>query len=143
MEKKDNPKGPIGLLLQGLHLYAAALSPDMTICRHKEAPISINHLPWQHLAIEVEHLAARARYQQVAQTRTLLGKQRQEIDHHVLDKAVKALKEEDALWIRTIMHLGRWAPDKLTAFQEDNDGAACYVDNPKLTCCTPFGTVQN
>ena len=55
-KQKDNPRGPVGLLLQGLHLYAAALSPDMTICRHEEAPISINHLPWQHLAIEVEHL---------------------------------------------------------------------------------------
>ena len=55
-KQKDNLKGPIGLLLQDLHLYAAALSPDLIIHRHNESPISISHLPWQHLAIEVEHL---------------------------------------------------------------------------------------
>ena len=103
-------------------MIGAALSPALDIHTIKEVPISIMQLPWQHLAIVVEQTAARARQLQVCMARTVFQQQLHEVDHSTLELATRGRNEEDLMWLRTLMHRGRWTADKLSSFQAGTDG---------------------
>ena len=56
-----HPKGPVGYLLESVHLQAAALDRNLVIKQHNQPDIDIRGAPFQYLAILTREMAARNR----------------------------------------------------------------------------------
>lgn len=44
------PRGPIGLLIQNLAEMAAAITPNLTIHKHKEATVNLATMPYKRIS---------------------------------------------------------------------------------------------
>ena len=61
LRNQCKPKGPIGYLLESLHLQAAALDEDFCIVKAGQAKISVQKTPYQALAQQVRDMTAKSR----------------------------------------------------------------------------------
>ena len=62
----------MGLLLIATNMIGAAMSNELHIHQHQEAPLDIYNVPWQHLGPMLEEKALQARIYDATQPRTLL-----------------------------------------------------------------------
>ena len=96
MRKQCDPKGPVGFLLETLHLNGSVLDINKTIRQYNQPPLNIEHAPHQQLAPIVRQYAMRNRTIRACGTREeTVGLM--EIDKEATTADKKKLSEEDRL----------------------------------------------
>ena len=61
LRKQCNPQGPIGFLLETVHMQASTLDEDFIVRQWNQPPISVFRTPYQHLRPLIRQAAMRNR----------------------------------------------------------------------------------
>ena len=69
MRRKCKPKGPVGYLLETIHLQASAIDEAKVIHQHNQPPIDLLEAPYQHLTPMIKSAVARNRTKKAGNTR--------------------------------------------------------------------------
>ena len=96
MRKQCDPKGPVGFLLETLHLNGSVLDVNKTIRQYNQPPLNIEHGPHQQLVPIVRQYAMRNRTIRACGTREETDGL-MEIDREATTANKKKLSEEDRL----------------------------------------------
>ena len=116
--RENQPMGPIGLLIQTVHLIGGIINAELSILMQGEEPLDVRHTPFQCLAKLALAGATRARMKAEAK-RVQKWRELAEVDQEVFEKAKKAMTKEDRNILRTIHNGGGY--DKVKIWQRIDD----------------------
>ena len=116
--KENQPMGPIGLLIQTVHLIGGIINAELCILREREEPLDVKNTPFQCLAKLALAGATRARMKAEAK-RVPKWAELEEVDQEVFEKAKKAMTKEDRNILRAIHNGG--GLDKVKVWQKIDD----------------------
>ena len=107
MRREVKPQGPVGYLLESLHLQGAALDGNYAIRQWNQPPIGIIDAPFQHLPMMVMQMRTRIR------TRSEEGCRQEteglvEIDKIATQGSTKNLNEEDKMILDIVRTVSAW-----------------------------------
>ena len=98
MRRQCNPKGPIGYVLETVHLQGSAMDDGMRIHQHNQAPIDLLKAAYQHITPMIRSAAARNRTHRAEGSRDeCVGLA--EIDEHATKGKTRKLERNDLMII--------------------------------------------
>ena len=96
LRKQCKPKGPIGYLLETVHLNQASMDMDCNIWQYNQTPIRITNAAHQVIGPQIQQMAARNRTARKEDSREECRNLR-EIDREATNSKNKGLTEEDMM----------------------------------------------
>ena len=96
MRRQCKPKGPVGILLETLHLQSSAIDDEKVIHQFDQPPIDLLNAPYQHITPMVREAAARNR---TARSRGIKSRMRglKEIGAHATNGSTTKLEKVDRM----------------------------------------------
>lgn len=122
--------GPVGLLLHQVSTCGAALSVNLEIHQHLQVPYSICLVAYNHLPNYAQRTASLARTAAAGKARTLV-KGIKEVNHPVLEAALKQQTVDRGRWLRYHMSLGTLTPSALAEHIPEDTGKCRHCPHPK------------
>lgn len=107
LRKQCRPHGPVGLLLETMHLQTAGMTEHCIIKQWDQPPIDVLKSPYQHLPMLIQQVCARNRTR-MAETQRHGASNLVEIDAYATRGKTKEINEEDMLTLNLVRTGSMW-----------------------------------
>ena len=107
MRRACKPRGPIGYLLESVHLQGAAMDKNFVVQQWNQPAIEILNVPYQHLANLIRQMCTRNR------TRCEEGCRKETVELHEIDRAAtkaetKKMDEQETATLNILRTGSAW-----------------------------------